>query len=123
MPVPRPPAEQDESNKPDGSDSPVEEESIDESAYNEDEDRMEAFGLSDDENNAGVNFKKEKAERQDEINSKLKQLWTNGNAEQIRVGLSAIFQESPNDLKSLLDERPELMNVLYELRMRLKENS
>ncbi|KAK5806886.1 hypothetical protein VI817_001144 [Penicillium citrinum] len=123
LPVPRPPAEQDESNKPDGSDSPVEEDPIDESAYNEDEDGMEAFGLSDDENDAGVNFKKEKAERQDEIVSKLKQLWTNGTAEQIRVELSAIFQDSPNDLKSLLDERPELMNVLYELRMRWKENS
>jgi hypothetical protein len=121
--VPRPPAEQDESNKPAGSDSPVEEDPIDESAYNEDEDRMEAFGLSDDENDAGVNFKKEKAERQDEIVSKLKQLWTNGTAEQIRVELSAIFQDSPNDLKSLLDGRPELMNVLYELRMRWKENS
>lgn len=47
--MPRPPAERDESNKPDGSDSP-------------------------DENDAGVNFEKEKAERQDYLVSKLKEL-------------------------------------------------
>lgn len=116
--MPRHPADQGVSNEPDGSDSPVEENPVDESADNEDEDRIDAFGLSDDENDAGVNFKKEKAERQNEILSKLEQLRADGTAEQIRIELSAIFQGSPNDLRTLLGERPELMYLLQELRNR-----
>lgn len=113
LPVPRPPTEQAESNEQNKPDSPGE----------DNEDEHNAFGLSDDENDAGVNFKKDKSERQNEILSKLEQLEANGTAEQIQVELVAIMRGSPNDLKALIDERPELMDVLQDLRNRWKQSA
>lgn len=113
LPVPQPPTEQAESNEQNESASPGE----------DNEDEVKAFGLSDDENDAGVNFKKDKNERQNGILSKLEQLEANGTAEQIQVELGAIMRGSPNDLKALIVERPELMGLLQDLRNRSKQSS
>ena len=111
--MPRPPTKQTEGNEQDESDSPGE--------NNDDEDKT--FGLSDDENDASVNFKKEKNARQTELLSKLEQLKADGTPEQVLVELGAIVRNNPNELKTLLTERPEVVGLVHELKSRWTQNS
>lgn len=84
-----------------------------------DEDRDEDFEYSDEENDPEVNFE-EKIERHRNLLQKLEHLHADGSAEQIQAELSEIIYGSPDDLRGLLKERPEVMDLLEQIKSRFE---